>query len=76
MTDYFVRLPYPVTLCSGFSFGGRVFHSFSALSAYHVFIALLFVERCYVYNIFTTNHEWLVIIGLNLNLTLRLLFLT
>ena len=26
------------------------------------------------YNIFTTNYEWLVIIGLNLNLALRLLF--
>ena len=31
-------------------------------------------ERCYVYNIFTTNHKWLVVIGLNLKLTLRLLF--
>ena len=28
----------------------------------------------YFYNIFTTNHGWLVIIGLNLNLALRLLF--
>ena len=26
------------------------------------------------YNIFTTNHEWLVIIGSNLNLALKLLF--
>ena len=26
------------------------------------------------YNIFTTNHRWLVIISLNLKLTLRLLF--
>ena len=26
------------------------------------------------YNIFTTNHEWLVIIGSNLNLAVRLLF--
>ena len=32
------------------------------------------LERCYVYNIFTTHHEWLVIIGSNLNLVLRLLF--
>ena len=31
-------------------------------------------ERSYVYNIFTTNHRWLVVIGLNLNLTLRLFF--
>ena len=31
-------------------------------------------ERCYVYNIFTTNHMWLVVIGSNLKLTLRLLF--
>ena len=28
----------------------------------------------YFYNIFTTNHMWLVIISSNLNLTLRLLF--
>ena len=28
----------------------------------------------YFYNIFTTNHMWLVIISLNLNLILRLLF--
>ena len=31
-------------------------------------------KRCYVHNIFTTNHRWLVAIGSNLNLTLRLLF--
>ena len=31
-------------------------------------------KECYVYNIFTTNHMWLVIISSNLNLTLRLLF--
>ena len=28
------------------------------------------------YNIFTTNHKWLVVIGSNLNLTTRLLFST
>ena len=28
----------------------------------------------YFYNIFTTNHRWLVVIGSNLKLTLRLLF--
>ena len=28
----------------------------------------------YFYNIFTTNHKWLVVIGSNLNLTLKLLF--
>ena len=33
-----------------------------------------FCKRCYVYNIFTTNHKWLVIIGSNLKLILRLLF--
>ena len=32
-------------------------------------------KKCYVHNIFTTNHRWLVIISSNLNLTLRLLFL-
>ena len=31
-------------------------------------------KRCYVYNIFTTNYKWLVVICLNLKLTLRLLF--
>ena len=31
-------------------------------------------NKCYVHNIFTTNHMWLVIISSNLNLTLRLLF--
>ena len=31
-------------------------------------------ERCYVYNIFIINHKWLVVIGSNLKLTLRLLF--
>ena len=29
---------------------------------------------CYIHNIFTTNHRWLVVISSNLNLTLRLLF--
>ena len=33
-----------------------------------------FFERCYVYNIFTINYGWLVIISLNLNLALSLLF--
>ena len=31
-------------------------------------------KKCYVNNIFTINHMWLVIISLNLNLTLRLFF--
>ena len=31
-------------------------------------------ERYYVHNIFITNHRWLVVIDLNLNLILRLLF--
>ena len=34
----------------------------------------LYIERYHVYNNFTTNHGWLVIIGSNLNLALRLLF--
>ena len=38
------------------------------------FFGSLLHERCYIHNIFTTNHEWLVIIGSNLNLALRLLF--
>ena len=32
------------------------------------------IERCYVHNIFITNDWWLVVIGSNLNLTLKLLF--
>ena len=35
---------------------------------------LFYFERCYVYNIFTTNHTWLIVISSILNLTLRLLF--
>ena len=31
-------------------------------------------ERCYVYNIFTINHRWLVVIGSNLKLIIKLLF--
>ena len=31
-------------------------------------------RKCYVHNIFTINHMWLVIISSNLNLTLRLFF--
>ena len=31
-------------------------------------------KKCYVHNIFTINHMWLVIISSNLNLTLRLFF--
>ena len=44
---------------------------------YYLFIILNYEffknERCYVHNIFTTNHRWLVVIGSNLNLTLKLL---
>ena len=32
------------------------------------------VEICYVHNIFTINHRWLVVISSNLNLPLKLLF--
>ena len=31
-------------------------------------------KKCYVHNIFTINHMWLIIISSNLNLTLRLFF--
>ena len=31
-------------------------------------------KLCYVYNIFTINYRWLVVIGSNLKLTLKLLF--
>ena len=31
-------------------------------------------KKCYVHNIFTINHMWIVIISSNLNLILRLFF--
>ena len=37
-------------------------------------LAYISEERCYIYNIFTTNYRWLVVIRLNFKLTLRLLF--
>ena len=37
-------------------------------------LCIFMFERCYVYNIFTTNHRWLVVIGSNLKLILKLLF--
>ena len=39
-----------------------------------IYIYIYIYERCYIYNIFTTNHRWLVVIGSNLKLTLRLHF--
>ena len=38
------------------------------------FFGSLLIEKRYIHNIFTTNYGWLVIIGSNLNLALRLLF--
>ena len=38
------------------------------------FWCVFFIERCYVYNNFTINYGWLVIIVSNLNLTSRLIF--
>ena len=42
----------------------------------HRFVELILTPKikCYVHNIFTTNHRLLVVISLNLNLTLRLFF--
>ena len=34
----------------------------------------IYIYKYYIHNIFTTNHRWLVVIGSNLNLTLRLFF--
>ena len=45
----------------------------SAIGDYKALFGFFF-KMCYVYNNFTTNHRWLVIIGSNLNLALRLLF--
>ena len=55
----------------------RIFYSiFQNILFIYIYIYFFFFlyERCYIHNIFTTNHMWLVVIGLNLNLTLRLLF--
>ena len=41
--------------------------------ACHKYVTLC-VEKFYVYNIFTTNYRWLVVIGYNLNLPLKWLF--
>ena len=43
---------------------------FSSIGANTIIIE----EKCYIDNIFTTNHRWLVVIGSNLKLILRLLF--
>ena len=40
----------------------------------HFFFNREMLHPQYFYNIFTINHRWLVVIGSNLNLTLRLLF--
>ena len=45
----------------------------SAIGDYKALFGFFF-ERCYVYNNFTINHRWLVIICSNLNLALRLFF--
>ena len=34
----------------------------------------VYKEKCYIHNIFTINYSWLVIIGYNLNLSLKLIF--
>ena len=39
-----------------------------------VLFPLIFLEECYVHDIFATNHRLLVIISYNLNLPLKLLF--
>ena len=51
----------------------------SFLSCFLSWLLLLYIFRevlrpQHFYNIFTTNHGWLVIIGSNLNLALRILF--
>ena len=51
---------------------GPVLHFclFSSIGANTIIIE----ERCYIYNIFTTNYRWLVVVGSNLKLILRSLF--
>ena len=34
----------------------------------------LFIKKCYVYNIFITNHMWKVVINFNLNSKFKILF--
>ena len=35
---------------------------------------LLFIKKCYVHNIFITNHRWKVVFGFNLNSKFKILF--
>ena len=52
-----------------------VWHSVFLLAHVPSFFFFFYkIESCYFHNIFTTNYKQLVVIGLNLNLTLRLLF--
>ena len=39
-----------------------------------VYIYIYIKKRCYLYNIFTTNYRWLVVIGSNLKLILNYIF--
>ena len=67
---YVVLILWTVNQPFGLGFRNPLFTS--------LFFSFFFNERCYFhnifYNIFTTNHRLLVVIGSNLNLTLRLLF--
>ena len=49
-------------------------HKDSAFIPYNKWYSLFINEKYYVYNIFTTNYRLLVIIGYNLNISLKLLF--
>ena len=60
---YIPLLPIP--------FGTQYFYSHTFLLFFLFFEK---IKRCYVHNIFITNYQWSVVIGSNLNLTLRLLF--
>ena len=37
-------------------------------------ICKTFFQKCYIYNIFITNHRWFIVISSNLNLPLKLFF--
>ena len=68
---FFSHLNFPLSLTTS------IFLFFLNSKLTYKCLSIFFLEVLrpqYFYNIFTTNHWWLVIIGSNLNLTLRLLF--
>ena len=72
----YIRTSFPLPYVCLFLYLKKKNHNFTHTHTHtHTYIYIERErERCYVHNIFTTNHRWLVVTGSNLNLTLRLLF--